>query len=322
MSSVLLVTEDRELISQAELQASELEKNGHSVFYSPASHPLRLLNNKFETVHILARSLPLSPKQYIFAVAAQALGLSVIVSLFDHSDFNRIARLQLHAIDALTSFCLSQYNQLKFFNKNKMIFSGFLEERKIRFSSAKKNNSIVVFPVMKSILELPEKINMTRTAFVVDASAVPGSQTKAVKREWTAWKKRNPQNENALLVTQWDTIRQLLQDQSLVMVTSHLNLNAKLTLDFYDKCVQFKAVWIPNKNQASAFSHIWNQLENRLIVDGDFTFIDDFYQGLSPFSFTAALMNEVKTNELTRLYSRVQNEKSSFANRLSDKIVG
>ena len=320
MSHVLLVTEDRLLIASAELQASELEKNGHFVTYSPTSHPLRLLNKNFDTIHLLARSLPLKPKQYIFALAAQALGLSVILSLYEHSPFNRVARLQLRSIDGLTAFCLSQYNLLKFFNKNKMIFAGLAEEHKSLPVTKKTQERLVVFPILNTMTEMPEKMNMTRTPFIVDASLVPASQRKIIKREWTTWKKQHPQNENALFVTQWETIQQLARDQSLVMVTSHLNLDAVQTLAFYNRCIQQKAVWIPNQDQASAFSHLWNQLESRLVIDSDYTFIDGFYQGLSEFNFTAATMNEVKTNELTRLYSRVQNEKSSFANRLSDNI--
>lgn len=321
MSHILLVTEDLDLIAQAELQTSELEKNGHFVTYSPTSHPLRLLSKNFDTIHILARSLPLKPKQSIFALAAQALGISVILSIYDHTSFNRLAKLQLGMIDGLTTYSLSQYNQLKFFNKNKMIFAGFAEERKL-FSSPKKNaKAVVVFPILNSISELPKKINMTQTSFVVDASFCSSTEIKTIKREWTIWKKNQPQNDNAILVTKWETIQKLAGDQSLVMVTSHLNLNAMQTLDFYNKCIQFNAIWIANKDQASAYSQLWNQLESRLIVDESFTFIDDFYQGLSPFDFTAAELNEMKTNELTRLYSRVQNEKSSFANRLSDNIA-
>ncbi len=320
MSNVLLVTQDQDLVDQAELLTTELEKNGHIVTYSLTSHPLRLLRKNFDTIHLLTHSLPLKPKQYIFALAAQALGLSVILSLYDHSRFNRVARWQLQAIDGLTTFCLSQYNQLKFFNKNKIIFPGIIAEQKKSPAVLEKPEHLVVFPIMNSISELPDKINLIQTQFIVDASQVPTGLKKTIKREWTTWKKNHPQNESALLSTQWETIQQLTKDQSLVIVTSHLKLNALQTMDFYIKCAQQKAVWVPNKDQASAFSQLWNQLHSRLVIGSEFTFIDQFFHGLSPFSFTIAAMNEVKTNELTRLYSRVQNEKSSFANRLSDNI--
>lgn len=307
-------------MDQAELLASELEKNGHLITYSPTSHPLRLLSKNFDTIHLLAHTLPLKPKQYIFALGAQALGLSVILSLYDYTRFNRVARWQLQSIDGLTTFCLSQYNLLKFFNKNKIIFPGLLAEQKTKSKTTESSEHLVVFPVLNSISELPEKINLIRTPFVVDASRVPNARKKKIKREWALWKKQHPQNESALLSTQWETIQELANDLSLVIVTSHLQLNALQTMDFYGKCVYQKAVWIPNKDQASAFSQVWNQLHSRMIVGSDFTFIDQFFHGLSPFTFTSAMLNEVKTNELTRLYSRVQNEKSSFANRLSDNI--
>ncbi len=234
-------------MDQAELLTIELEKNGHIVTYSPASHPLRLLRKNFDTIHLLTHRLPLKPKQYIFALAAQALGLSVILSLYDHTRFNRVACWQLQAIDGLTTFCLSQYNQLKFFNKNKIIFPGLLTEQKKSSAILEKPEHLVVFPILNSISELPDKINLIQTQFVVDASRVSSELKKTIKREWTTWKKNHPQNESALLSTQWDTIQQLTKDQSLVIVTSHLKLNALQTMDFTLKARNKRPFGFPTK---------------------------------------------------------------------------
>ena len=320
MSHILLVTDDKTLVSQAELLATELEKNGHVVTFSPSSHPLRLLNKNFDTVHLLTQKLPLRPKQYIFALAAQALGTSVVLSIFNKSVFSKISRIQIKSVDALTTFSLSQYNQLKLFNKNKMIFSGVLAPTKSVNSMNVSNNLALVFPIIKSLQELPTKMNFTNSSFVVDASWATTDDKKTIKRQWAQWKKDNPQNENALLTTQWSTVSQIAKDQGLVLVTSHLTLNGPQISHFCSKAIAHSAVWVPNKDQASAFSHVWNKLESRLVLSDDFTFIDNFYHGLSPFKFSSNDINEVKINELARFYSRVQNEKSTFANRLSDTI--
>ena len=320
MSKILLVTEDKFLVPQAELMVAELEKNGHVVTFSPSSHPLRLLKKKFDTVHLLTQTLPLKSKQYLFALSAQALGTSVVLSLFNRSVFSKLSRVQIKSVDALTTFNLSQYNQLKLFNKNKMIFTGILPAVKLVPSATPDKNSIVVFPIFKSLAELPSKMNFTTTAFIVDASWATMEDKKSIKRHWAQWKKDNPQNDKAVLTTQWSTIDQIAKDQGLVIITSHLSLSATQILQFCIKAISHRAVWIPNKDQASAYSFVWNKLESRLVLSDEFTFIDHFFHGLSPFEFTSYEINEVKANELTRFYSRVQNEKSTYANRLSDTI--
>jgi hypothetical protein len=320
MSNVLLVTEDESLVSQAELLAIELEKNGHKVTFSPASHPLRLINGNFQTVHLLAKTVPLKSKQYLFALAAQALSISVVLSLFDKTVFSKFSHLQIKSIDALTAFSLGQYNQLKLFNKNKMIFPGIVPSTKIISPKVARSQPIVVFPIMNSLNELPKKINFTSSSFIVDASWAATETKKNIKRQWAQWKKGNPQNERAVLTTQWSTVAQIAKDQGLVLVTSHLALNSARLMQFCVKATSHRAIWISNKDQASAFSQVWNKLEGRLVPEDDFTFIDDFFNGLSPFEATSNDINEVKTNELARFYSRVQNEKSTLASRLSGTI--
>lgn len=320
MSHILLVTEDKSLTSQAELLVYELEKNGFVVTFSPSSHPLRLLNRKFDTVHLLAHTLPLKTKQYAFALAAQALGVSVVLSLLSKTGFSKYSKMQIRSVDALTTFSLSQYNLLKLFSKNKMIFSGILPTTKSVTSAAVDDQSIMVFPIIKSLSELPTKINFTTSSFIVDASWANAENKKAIKRQWAKWKKDNPQNERALLTTQWSTVAQIANDQGLVLVTSYLALNGPQILQFCAKAIAHRAVWVPNRDQASAFSNVWNKLDSRLVLGDDFTFIDHFFHGLSPFEFNCNDVNEVKTNELARFYSRVQNEKSTIANRLSDTI--
>ena len=113
--------------SQADIISTELEKAGHFVEWSNQTHPARLLLNKYDVVHILTESLPLSWKNFWIAAAAKALNIPVVVSSYSttqqqmSSPTQQMIRFQLSYFDALSVPEAGEIKNLRLFNHSKFI---------------------------------------------------------------------------------------------------------------------------------------------------------------------------------------------------------
>ena len=144
--------------SQAEILCAELEKMNHTVEWSNQTHPARLFLNKYDVIHILTESMPLSWKNFWIVAAAKTLNIPVVVSSYAVQILSEplatVANLQLGYFDAMSVPEAYEIKNLRPFNHSKFILSAFVRAQK--FTTQKKSDETnIIFHLENNFEELP-----------------------------------------------------------------------------------------------------------------------------------------------------------------------
>lgn len=317
--------------SQAELISTELEKSGHLVEWSNQTHPARLLLNKYDVVHILTESLPLSWKNFWIAAAAKALNIPVVVSSYHttqqqtSSATQQMTRFQLNYFDALSVPEAGEIKNLRLFNHSKFIWPAFIRTKNPRLKTIASNEINLIFHVTKSFDELP-----TTKWTLDDATYVDGTQLTAnksiseLRKLWNQFIEKNRTYKNTILILNSANLKKIMTETKSVVLINYLQLHSVELAALIENCIEHKCVLALNESQASGFPQLWTASKNGLVqnFEKSFTYqlslteLLDKAQNIKTDNIDTSIY-ETKINELSRVYAKIKNQKEikiSYAN--------
>lgn len=317
--------------SQADIISTELEKAGHIVEWSNQTHPARLLLNKYDVVHILTESLPLSWKNFWIAAAAKALNVPVIVSSYSttqqqlSSATQQMIRFQLSYFDALSVPEAGEIKNLRLFNHSKFIWPAFIRTKNPRLKPATSNDINLIFHVTKSFEELPSTKWTLDDATYIDGTQLTANKSiSELRKIWNQFIEKNRTYKNTILVLNSANLKKIMTETKSVVLINYLQLHSVELAGLIENCLDNNCVLALNESQASGFPQLWTASKNGLVqnFEKSFTYqlslteLLDKAQSIQTDNFDNSIY-ETKINELSRLYAKIKNQKEikiSYAN--------
>jgi hypothetical protein len=317
--------------SQADIISTELEKAGHLVEWSNQTHPARLLLNKYDVVHILTESLPLSWKNFWIAAAAKALNIPVVVSSYSTTGhqippaIQQMTRFQLNYFDALSVPEAGEIKNLRLFNHSKFIWPAFVRLSSPRLKTVTSNDINLIFHVTNSFDELPvTKWTLDETTYVDGSRLTANKSISELRKLWNRFIEKNRTYKNAILILNSSNLKKIMTENKSVVLINYLQLHSVELAGLIENCLELKCVLALNESQASGFPQLWTASKNGLVqnFEKSFTYqlslteLLDKAQKIKTDNFDNSIY-ETKINELSRLYAKIKNQKEikiSYAN--------
>ncbi len=314
--------------SQAEILCAELEKMNHSVEWSNQTHPARLLLNKYDVIHILTESMPLSWKNFWIVAAAKALSIPVVVTSYAVQVLSEpmatMANMQLSYFDAMSVPEALEIKNLRPFNQSKFILPAFINIQ--RFAHQKKiDETNVIFHLEQGFAELPiHKWILQNNVFINATQLSKNMEQVNIRKSWTAFLKKNPSYTNTILITNENNLTQLMRESRCVMLVNHLKIHSVKLANLIQNCLAQKTVLVLNEGQASGAPQIWSNKKNGLIqnFEKSFSYHLSYTELIEKaeallFEKIDSHVYESKLNELSRIYVKIKSQKDlkiSYAN--------
>lgn len=317
--------------SQAEILTAELEKSGHLVEWSNQTHPARLLLNKYDVVHILSESLPLTWKNFWIAATAKTLNIPVVVSSYcttrkqTPSPLQQILRFQLSYFDALSVPEAGEIKNFRLFNRSKFIWPAFVRTSNARFTTFRTNDINLIFQVIRSFDELPvTKWTLDNTSYIDGTHLLLNNSISEIRKLWNQFTEKNGTYKNTILVLNSSNLNKIMTEAKSVVLINYLQLHSVELAEIIEKCIKFHCILVLNESQASGFPQLWTSTKNGIVqnFEKSFTYqlslseLLDKAQNINTDNFDTAIY-ENKVNELSRLYAKIKNQKEikiSYAN--------
>jgi hypothetical protein len=314
--------------SQAEILCAELEKMGHSVEWSNQTHPARLFLNKYDVIHILTESMPLSWKNFWIVAAAKALALPVVVTSYAvqilSEPFATVANMQLGYFDAMSVPEAYEIKNLRSFNQSKFILPAFTYTQKL-MTQKKSDETNVIFHLENNFEELPAHKWILQNNVFINATQLSKNKTQAqIRKSWTAFLKKNSTYQNAILISNENNLLKLMRESRCLFLVNYLKIHSVNLANIIENCIAHKTVLVLNEGQASGSPQIWTDNKNGLIQNFEKSFLyqlsfTEVVEKAQNFRFEKieSSFYESKLNELSRLYVKIKNQKDlkiSYAN--------
>ncbi len=323
--------------SQAEIICTELEKAGHITEWSNQTHPARLLLNKYDVIHVLTESMPLSWKNFLIVAAAKTLGIPVVVTSYAVQNLSeplsRIANLQLGYFDAMSVPEAPEIKNLRPFNRSKFIWPAFIKTQKTTGNQKNLNNPAetnVIFHLEQSFAELPvHKWILAENTSYINATQILKNKTQTeIRKIWSHFLKENPIYKNAILILNEKNLIKLMSESKCLYLINYLKMHSINLANVIENCLLNQAVLVLNEGQASGASAIWSYPwhgnKNGLVqnFEKSFTYHLSYTEMIEKaekinFEKTETHTYESKMNELSRLYAKIKTQKDlkiSYAN--------
>lgn len=305
---------------QAEFLCQELETSGHSVEWSNQTHPVRLILNKYDVVHILTGSVPLSLKNCLIVMASKALGLPVIVTNYGVDDLsfknNQVSLIQKKYFDALSVPETDELKKLRLFSEKKFILPAFFKQNEIQ-NEKKTSPPHIVFHIDKNFNELPDvKWDLAENIYVNGISMVGQKSHSDIRVLWNIFAKKNPVFKNAVLILNESNLKNIIIQNLSVYFANYLKIDSIKFSKIIQMCLSTKTVLVLNESQASGFPDLWSSGNNGIIRNFEKSFLyqlsfSEILEQISTIQFKIKPVHfiESKINELSRIYAKLKSQK-------------
>lgn len=306
---------------QAEILCAELEKSGHNVEWSNQTRPARLLLNKYDVIHILTDSLPLSWQNYFLVLAAKTLNISVVVSSYDFvpqtQQKSLTFKLQSTLFDSLSVPEMSEIKYLREFTKTKWILPALPQFTVPQNFIKSQQESPIVFHVDQKLTELPSlKWNLSENIYI-DATDFLQNKTHSQARSlWAQFIHKNPIYKNALLILSKNNLYKILSENKSIFITNYLKNSTLAFAKLIELCVKSNAVLVLNESQACGLAALWTGKKNAIILNYDKSFCYELTMSellvdskKIQFEKIDSSKYETKINEISRLYFKLSQQK-------------
>ncbi len=321
----------------AGILSEQLQHLGLHVEISHALNFPRLLLNSYQTVHYIIENLPLTVNEAFYFSICKALGKSTILSVLN-SEKKQTSSSFLDFIRP-DAFSVSQTNHLKLYRHitgNKFIFPGF--PKAIGAGAGGKNNfkaEAFLIPLQTKIEEAFE-YRLAGPIYFDGRKLLKAQGSSQLRKKWNeliTTGKITPQHH---LVLSDSKLLQLINEESLAIVLADLNIiNTEFTT-WLSAAMNKNNLIILNDFQATGFSNYWTSGHNCLVVSAqnwknqlaDLSIVLENSlknplenaSPLIPTSYITSELFEPTVNELSRLYAKLWQQKTSLLTSSSVKL--
>ena len=329
MNKVLIYCRPKNVESVAEQTAGILSEQfqqlGIQVDISHALNLPRLILNPYQTVHFIIENLPLSMNESVHLAVCKALGKSTIVSILNSEKKINRSFLEYVRPDA---FSVSQTNHFKLYRNitcNKFIFSAFPKTSSAEKKCAFKRQAFLI--PLQSRLEEAFDLNVASTVYFDGRKLLKHSGSSQLRKKWNELIENKKLQADYHLILSEQKLNSLLEHESLSVVLSDPVMTPTEFNEWLSKSMNKNNLIILNDFQATGFSNYWTSGRNCQVVTSqnwirqlENVKTDETKNEFVVSSFKAAELFEPTVNELSRLYSKLWQQKTSLLTSGSVKL--
>lgn len=327
MSQVLLYCRTKAKEPLAEQTVTQLAEQlylaGHQVDITHSLNIPRLILNTYQTVHLVIESHPLTINETFHLALCNALQKNTLVSLLNSNlHLPQASWLRACRPDAIS---VSQTNHLKYYRSvsgAKFIMPAWPRCETATRPSAFKHKAFIVPIVekMDEVFDYPtdEVIYFDGHVLLKDYSALQ------LRKKWTDLVNRKKISAQAHLLLSDAKVNEVLNDGQLTVILSQSNRTHTNFTEWLGRTLNKKHLIVLNENQSTGFSGHWTSGQNCLVVTPTETFQNIQFQ-LENKNFQCSACRPIElydgiVNELSRLYSKLSQQKTTLLTSRSAKL--
>lgn len=306
----------------SDILAEQLQQLGLHVEISHVLNLPRLILNSYQTVHFIIENLPLNINESVHLAICKALGKSTVVSVLN-SD-KKIGKNFFDFVEP-DAFSVSQTNHLKLYRNitgNKFIFSAFPKTEVPGKKSNFKNQAYLV-PLQNKIEEAFEfKVN--GPIYFDGRKLLKKQGSSQLRKKWNDLIENKKLSSQCHLILSDNKLDNLIAEESLTVVLSDPSIKHTEFTDWLSRCMNKNNLVILNDFQATGFSSYWTSGHNCHVVSAQ-NWISQIecFENKNDFvstTYKSAELFEPVVNELSRLYSKLWQQKTSLLTSGSVKL--
>lgn len=302
--------------------SEQLQLLGLSVDISHVLNLPRLILNSYQTVHFIIENLPLNVNESVHLAVCKALGKATVISVLNSEE--KISKSFLDYIKP-DAFSVSQTNHLKIYRNitsNKFIFSAF---PRTEFKGKKSNfiSQAFLIPLQNKIEEAFE-FKVSGPVYFDGRKLLKKQGSSQLRKKWNEMISSNKLNSEHHLILSDHKLDYLIAEEALSIVLSDPNIKHTEFTEWLGKCMNKNNLIILNDFQATGFSNYWTSGHNcRVVSTQNWISQIENAENENNFvstSFKASELFEPTVNELSRLYSKLWQQKTSLLTSGSVKL--
>ena len=309
----------------AGILSEQLQQLGIQVDISHALNLPRLILNPYQTVHFIIENLPLSVNESVHLAVCKALGKSTVISVLNSEKKINRSFLEFVRPDA---FSVSQTNHLKLYRNitcNKFIFSAFPKTIATGKKSTFKRQAYLI--PLQNRLEESFDFNVADPVYFDGRKLLKNTSSSQLRKKWNELIENKKLHSDYHLILSEQKLNSLLDEESLSVVLSDPEIKPTEFTEWLNKSMNKSNLIILNDFQATGFSSYWTSGHNCQVVtsqnwtrqlENDETTETGNEYVVSMFK--PAELFEQTVNELSRLYSKLWQQKTSLLTSGSVKL--
>lgn len=313
---------------------------GLHIEISQAINLPRLLLNSYQTVHYIIENLPLNVNEAFYLGLCKAMGKSTILSVLN-SDKKMGSRGGLSGLVDFTgliipdAFSVSQTSHLKLYRNitcNKFILPAFpkTDQSNHRFNegpdSLARPRSFLI--PLQNTLEEAFELNIDSPTYFDGRKLLRKQSSSKLRKKWTDLIANKKLNSKQHLILSENKLNQLITEEALVVVLADPCMTNTEFTNWLSICMNKNNLIVLNDFQATGFANYWTSGRNCYILSATdwpknikplLTSLEN-KDNLSPTHFVASELFQSIVNELSRLYVKLWQQKTSLLTSGSVKL--
>lgn len=327
MNQILLYSRPKSKEPMAEqtvtVLAEHLQNAGHHVDIAHSLNIPRLILNSYETVHLVIESLPISAGEAVHLGLCKALGKNTLISILNSDRNLKKAFLNFVKPDAIS---VSQTNHLRHYRAvsgNKFVLPAFLKRETSSRKTAFKHEAFLI-PLNQKLEEVLEfSINST---VYFDGRNLLNKKTNSsqLRKKWNDLVGQHTIKDDYHLILSDNKIKELVEEPGLSVVLADSSLSHTDFTSWLNLVLNKNNFIILNEFQATGFSNYWTSGRNCMVLPAQ-NWVNalgelDMNSDLVCTTYKASELFEPAVNELSRLYSKLSQQKTTLLTSRSVKL--
>ncbi len=304
--------------------AEQLYLIGHQVDITHSLNIPRLILNNYHTLHLVIEKLPLTALEAFHLTLCKALQKNTLVSLLDHhQNMNQISFLRFVGPDALS---LSQTNYFKYYrsvNSLKFILAAWPLNQNIKSNSSYQHKAYLV-PLLSEFDEIYQ-YKTTDVMYFDGQVLLKKYSASQLRKKWADLIQKKIIPEDSHLILSPAKLADLIDSGHLTVL---LNQHSRTHTDFtywLQQVLNKKNLVVLNENQSTGFSQHWTSGQNCFVVPSteNFEKISELLhqcKSIQCSRLQASDLYDTTVNELSRLYSKLSQQKTTLLTSRSAKL--
>ena len=327
MSQVLLYSRPKAKEPTAEQTvctlAEQLQSAGHHVEISNSLNIPRLILNSYDTVHLVIETLPITAGEAVHLGICKALGKNTLISILNSDRNLKKAFLNFVKPDAIS---VSQTNHLKYYrgaSGNKFVLPAFPKKEAAGRKSTFKHEAFLI-PLHQK-LEEALNFNIDSTVYF-DGRHLLNKKTNSIqlRKKWNDMVAQHIINSKYHLILSDNKVKELVDEPGLsVVLANPMNSHTEFT-NWLNLVLNKNNLVILNEYQATGFSNYWTSGRNCMVVPvnnwANAVAELDMNRDFICTTYKASELFEPTVNELSRLYSKLNQQKTTLLTSRSVKL--
>jgi hypothetical protein len=327
MSQVLLYSRPKTIEPMADqtvcILAEQLQFSGHQVDIANTLNIPRLILNSYETIHLVLENLPMTASEALHLGICKALGKNTLVSILNSDRNLKKGFLNFVKPDAIS---VSQTNHLKYYRAmagNKFVLPAFLKKENPVRKSAFKHDAFLI-PLSQKLEEAFD-FNINSTVYF-DGRKLLNKKTNSIqlRKKWNDLVGQRSIKDDYHLILSDNKIKELIEEPGVSVVLADSSLSHTEFTSWLSLALNKNNLVILNEYQATGFSSYWTSGRNCFVVPVQ-SWVNsiaelDMNRELTCTTYKASELFEPVVNELSRLYSKLSQQKTTLLTSRSVKL--